>query len=279
MLNNQGRPTHPGEASTSEARTFTGNRGLNMEEALIFETGRLDATGVDIDEPAHFASRLGAHARRSEIGLPGLSEPEALRHYVRLSRMNYAIDAGLYPLGSCTMKHNPRLNEKIARLPGFADIHPLQPVSTVQGALEMIDDLARALMTLTGMSAIAMSPKAGAHGELCGMMAVKAAIAARADDGARNVVLVPDSAHGTNPATAAAIGFSVRPVPAGAEGIVSANAVKGALGPEVAAIMLTNPNTCGLFEREIVAIAEAVHDAGAFFYCCLLYTSPSPRDA
>ena len=267
MLNNQGRPTHSGEASTSDARTFTGNRALDMEEALIFETGRLDATGVDIDEPPVFASRLGAHARQSEIGLPGLSEPEALRHYVRLSRMNYAIDAGLYPLGSCTMKHNPRLNEKMARLPGFADIHPLQPVSTVQGALELIDDLARALMTLTGMSAIAMSPKAGAHGELCGMMAVKAAIAARADGAARNFVLVPESAHGTNPATAAAIGFSVRPVPAGADGTVSAEAVKRALGPEVAAIMLTNPNTCGLFEREIVAIAEAVHEAGAFFYC------------
>ncbi len=267
MLNNQGRPTHSGDASVSEARTFTGNRALEMEEALIFETGRFDATGVDIDEPAPFASRLGGHARQSEIGLPGLSEPEALRHYVRLSRMNYAIDAGLYPLGSCTMKHNPRLNEKMARLPGFADIHPLQPVSTVQGALELIDDLARALMTLTGMSAIAMSPKAGAHGELCGMMAIKAAIAARGEGGARTVVLAPESAHGTNPATAAAIGFSVRPVPAGPEGIVSAEAVRGALGPDVAAIMLTNPNTCGLFEREIVAIAEAVREAGAFFYC------------
>jgi glycine dehydrogenase subunit 2 len=267
MLNNQGRPTHPGQASNSDSRTFTGNRALDMEEPLIFETGRLDATGVDIDEPPPFASRLGAHARQSDIGLPGLSEPEALRHYVRLSRMNYAIDAGLYPLGSCTMKHNPRLNEKMARLPGFADIHPLQPVSTVQGALELIDDLARALMILTGMSAIAMSPKAGAHGELCGMMAIKAAIAARAEGGARNVVLVPESAHGTNPATAAAIGFSVRPVPAGADGIVSSDAVQGALGPEVAAIMLTNPNTCGLFEREIVAIAQAVREAGAFFYC------------
>ncbi|MGA2792336.1 MAG: aminomethyl-transferring glycine dehydrogenase subunit GcvPB [Roseiarcus sp.] len=267
MLNNRGRPTHSGEASTSDLRTFTGNRALDMEEPLIFQTGRLDATGVDIGEPSPFATRLGAHARQSEIGLPGLSEPEALRHYVRLSRMNYAIDAGLYPLGSCTMKHNPRLNEKMARLPGFADIHPLQPVSTVQGALELIDDLARALMTLTGMSAIAMSPKAGAHGELCGMMAIKAAIAARAEGAVRTVVLVPESAHGTNPATAAAIGFSVRPVPAGADGIVSSDAVRGALGPEVAAIMLTNPNTCGLFEREIVAIAQAVHEAGALFYC------------
>ena len=267
MLNNQGRPTRAGEASTAEAATFTGNRALDMEEALIFETGRLDATGVDIDEPPAFASRLGAHARKGEIGLPGLSEPEALRHYVRLSRRNYSIDAGLYPLGSCTMKHNPRLNEKMARLPGFADIHPLQPTSTVQGALELIDDLAHILMAMTGMPAIAMSPKAGAHGELCGMMAIKAAIKARGEGATRNVVLVPESAHGTNPATAALIGFSVRSVPTGADGIVCPAAVKAALGPEVAAIMLTNPNTCGLFEREIAAIAEVVHEAGAFFYC------------
>jgi glycine dehydrogenase subunit 2 len=267
MLNNQGRPTRAGEASTADLSTFTGNRALDMEEALIFETARYDATGVDIDEPAPFVSRLGAHARRGEIGLPGLSEPEALRHYVRLSRKNYSIDAGLYPLGSCTMKHNPRLNEKMARLPGFADIHPLQPASTVQGALELIDDLARTLLAMTGMAAIAMSPKAGAHGELCGMMTIKAAIAARGEGATRKVVLVPESAHGTNPATAALIGFSVRSVPAGADGIVNPDAVRAALGPDVAAIMLTNPNTCGLFEREIVAIAEAVHEAGAFFYC------------
>jgi glycine dehydrogenase subunit 2 len=267
MLNNQGRPTRSSESSSAAAATFTGNRALDMEEALIFEIGRLDATGVDIDEPPPVASRLGAHARKSEIGLPGLSEPEAMRHYVRLSRKNYSIDAGLYPLGSCTMKHNPRLNEKMARLPGFADIHPLQPTSTVQGALELIDDLARTLMAMAGMPAIAMSPKAGAHGELCGMMAIKAAIEARGEGATRNVVLVPESAHGTNPATAALIGFSVRSVSTGADGIVDPAAVKAALGPEVAAIMLTNPNTCGLFEREIAAIAEAVHEAGAFFYC------------
>jgi glycine cleavage system P protein (glycine dehydrogenase) subunit 2 len=259
MLNTQDRSTRAGEVPVIEPATFTGNRGLDIEEALVFETGRADATGVDIDEPAPFAMRLGAFERRAPIGLPGLTEPETLRHYVRLSRKNYSIDGGIYPLGSCTMKHNPRLNEKLARLSGFADIHPLQPVATVQGALE--------LMALTGMSAIAMSPKAGAHGELCGMMAIKAAIAARGEGAARNVVLVPESAHGTNPATAALIGFSVRAVPAGEDGIVSAAAVRSALGPDVAAIMLTNPNTCGLFEREIVLIAEAVHAAGAYFYC------------
>jgi glycine dehydrogenase subunit 2 len=267
FMNNQGRPTQPGEATPIARATFTGNRGLDIEEALIFETGRLDATGVDIDEPEPFAERLGPHARAAPIGLPGLTEPETMRHYVRVSRNNYAIDAGLYPLGSCTMKHNPRLNEKMARLPGFADLHPLQPTSTAQGALALIRALGGLLLKMTGMSAVAMQPKAGAHGELCGLMAIKAAIAARGEGATRNVVLVPDSAHGTNPATAALVGFSVRAVPAGADGTVSAAAARAALGPEVAAIMLTNPNTCGLFEREIVEIAAAMHEAGAYFYC------------
>jgi glycine dehydrogenase subunit 2 len=246
--------------------TFTSNRGLAMEEALIFEVGRTEVTGVDIAEPAEFTPRLGG-LERENIGLPGLSEPEAIRHYVRLSQKNYAIDSGIYPLGSCTMKHNPRLNERMARLAGFADVHPLQPQSTVQGALELIAELSRWLVELTGMSAVAMSPKAGAHGEACGMMAIKAAIAARGEGAQRRFVLVPDSAHGTNPATAALIGFSVRQIPAQADGTVSIGAVAAALGPDVAAIMLTNPNTCGLFEREIVEIAEAVHAAGAYFYC------------
>src|SRR5277367_374563 len=266
-MNFQGRPTRPETAASSVRETFTGNRGLNMEEALIFESGRFDATGVDIDQPPAFESKLGPHARRSAIELPGLSEPEAIRHYVRLSRNNYSIDAGLYPLGSCTMKHNPRLNEKMARLPGFADVHPLQPVSTAQGALEIVEALSNALLTMTGMDAVAMSPKAGAHGELCGMMAIKAAIEARGEGATRQVVLVPDSAHGTNPATAALIGFSVRSVPTGADGNVSVEAVRAALAPDVAAIMLTNPNTCGLFERQIVGIGDAVHEAGAYFYC------------
>ena len=266
-MNRQGRPTRPEDAVAIAGETFTGNRALDIEEALIFETGRADATGVDFETPAPFPSRLGPHARQGALDLPGLTEPEAVRHYVRLSRDNYSIDAGIYPLGSCTMKHNPRLNEKMARLAGFADVHPLQPVSTAQGALMVIEALADALMTMTGMRAVAMSPKAGAHGELCGMMAIKAAIEASGEAGTRRFVLVPDSAHGTNPATAALIGLSVRPVPAGADGNVSADAVRNALGSDVAAIMLTNPNTCGLFEREIVGIAEAVRAAGAYFYC------------
>jgi glycine dehydrogenase subunit 2 len=266
-MNNQGRPTRPVESTAAPTATFTGNRGLDIEEPLLFEIGRPETSGVDVDEPPAFADRLGSHARPDPIGLPGLSEPETLRHYVRLSRKNYAIDSGIYPLGSCTMKHNPRLNEKMARLPGFADVHPLQPVSTAQGALALIKQLAETLLTMTSMQAVAMTPKAGAHGELCGMMAIKAALTAAGEAEARKIVIVPDSAHGTNPATAALIGFSVRSVPARADGTVSAEAVRAALGPDVAAIMLTNPNTCGLFEHEIFEIAEAVHAAGAYFYC------------
>ena len=267
MMNIEGRPTGIGEIVAAPPKTFTGNRALDVEEGVIFDSGRLDFTGVDIDEPAPFKSRLGGLERQGEIGLPGLSEPETMRHYVRLSQKNYAIDSGLYPLGSCTMKHNPRLNEKMARLPGFGDIHPLQPISTVQGALELMEQLADWLMKLSGMEAIALSPKAGAHGEMCGMMAIKAAIAARGEGATRKVVLAPESAHGTNPATAAALGFTVRPVPAGPDGLVHPDAVAAALGPDVAAIMLTNPNTCGLFERDIVEIARLVHEAGAYFYC------------
>jgi glycine dehydrogenase subunit 2 len=244
--------------------TFTGNRGLAVEEALIFEIGRADTTGVDLEEPVEFVMRLGKLERTAPIGLPGLSEPEAMRHYVRLSQKNFGIDTGVFPLGSCTMKHNPRLNEKMARLAGFGDIHPLQPLSTVPGAIALIAELSRWLSELTGMPAIAMTPKAGAHGELCGMMAIKAALAARGE--ARSVVLVPESAHGTNPATAALLGYRIEAVPARRDGTVDPAEVAKRLSPDVGAMMLTNPNTCGLFERDVVAIAEAVHAAGAFFY-------------
>jgi glycine dehydrogenase subunit 2 len=163
------------------------------------------------------------------------------------------------------MKHNPRLNEKMARLPGFADIHPLQPVQTVQGALEVMDRLAHWLKTLTGMPAVALSPGAGAHGEYCGIVAIRAALEARGEK--RKRVLVPESAHGTNPATAAACGFEVEAIPADSRGRVDLAAFKAKLVPDVAAIMLTNPNTCGLFESDIVEIARAIHDVGGFFYC------------
>lgn len=262
-MNTQGRPTHIA-ANTEMPRSV--RSALLPEEPLIFELGDNQDTGVDLPDVEISISRLGAHVRKSAIDLPGLSEPEATRHYVRLSRLNMSIDGGMYPLGSCTMKHNPRLNEKTARLPGFADIHPLQPVATVRGALELMQELAHWLMTLTNTSAVAMSPKAGAHGELCGMMAIKAAHDAKGE-GHRNIVLVPESAHGTNPATAAFLGYAVKSIPANDDGTVDAQAVKSALGPDVAAIMLTNPNTCGLFEPDVVEIAAAVHEAGAYFYC------------
>ena len=266
MLSSQGRDLQP-HAVPAQRQTFTGNRALELEEPLLFDIGHMEAVGVDIDEPDNFTFRLGTHERAEPVPLVGLSEPETVSHYVRLSRKNYSIDAGIFPLGSCTMKHNPRLNEKLARLPGIGDIHPLQPQSTVQGALALMQELSHWLLELTGMQTVALSPKAGAHGEMCGMMAIKAAISARGEGKTRNVVLVPDSAHGTNPATAALIGMKVRAVPAGEDGTVHPHAVKAALGPDVAAIMLTNPNTCGLFERDIVEIAHLVHDAGAYFYC------------
>lgn len=250
-----------------EPKTATGNRGLQIEEPLLFEIGSPDFTGVDIEEPEAFESRLGEVERRDAMGLPGLSEPETMRHFVRLSQKNYAIDTGIFPLGSCTMKHNPRLNEKMARLPGFGDIHPLQPQKTVQGAIELMRQLSDWLTKLTGMPAIALSPKAGAHGELCGMIAIRAAIEAKGEAATRRVVLVPDSAHGTNPATAALLGYSVRSVAAEKDGTVRASTVREALGADVAAMMLTNPNTCGLFEPEIAEIAKALHEAGAYLYC------------
>jgi glycine dehydrogenase subunit 2 len=245
--------------------TITGNRGLQIEEALIFDQSSPDHCGVDFAAAPPFRARLGGIERQGTIGLPGLSEPEVVRHFTRLSQKNYAVDSGLYPLGSCTMKHNPRLNEKLARLPGLADIHPLQPVSTIPGALALIDTLAHWLKTLTGMPAIALSPGAGAHGELCGMMSIRAALEARGEQ--RHRVIVPESAHGTNPATAAACGYTVDTVPGNPQGRVNTGALKDKLDTDVAALMLTNPNTCGLFEREILEIADAVHTAGAFFYC------------
>jgi glycine dehydrogenase subunit 2 len=273
------KPQAP-EQGEGEVRTWTGNRALMLEEPLLFEIGDAQGTGVDFP-PKNTASTLGHRAqegpledllhanmkllRTRPIGLAGLSEPETVRHYTRLSRQNYAIDLGLFPLGSCTMKHNPRLNEKMARLPGFADIHPLQPLNTVQGALELIVKLGEWLVKLTGMHSVAMSPKAGAHGELCGLLAIRSALEARGDK--REVVLVPESAHGTNPATAAFAGYRVENIPATERGRVDLEALKARLGPDVAGVMITNPNTCGLFEPDMIAISEAVHAAGGFVYC------------
>lgn len=263
-LNQSGWRPEMNAGGADDSTTFTGNRALMLEEPLLFEIGSTETTGVDFDEDTG-AADLGPLARSAPIGLPGLSESETVRHYTRLSRQNYAIDLGLFPLGSCTMKHNPRLNEKVARMPGFADVHPLQPQETVQGAYAVIHELAEWLVTLTGMHAVAMSPKAGAHGELCGVLCIKAALAARGED--RRVLLVPESAHGTNPATAAFAGFTVEDIPANAEGRVDLAALEARLGPDVAGVMITNPNTCGLFERDLKAISDAVHAAGGYVYC------------
>ena len=263
----EGRTTEPVTPlpEKDEHMTATGNKALMLKEPLIFEIGSADTTGVDLPPRPRVESRLGGHERRRPLDLPGLSEPETVRHYTRLSRQNYGIDLGLFPLGSCTMKHNPRLNERIARLPGFADIHPLQPVDSVRGALEVINELAHWLIALTGMHGVAMTPKAGAHGELCGMLCIKAALEARGD--AREVVLVPESAHGTNPATAAFAGYRVEEIPATRGGRVDLEALRARLGPDVAAVMITNPNTCGLFEPDMHRISELVHEAGGFVYC------------
>ena len=259
-----GRVTRP-EAPLEGAAGASHGHGLVQDEPLIFELGGWEKTGVDLP-PADFdAADLAGLTRTAPIGLPGLSEPETLRHYVRLSQKNHAIDLAMYPLGSCTMKHNPRLNEKLARLPGFADIHPLQPQSSVQGALALMDQLAHWLKTLTGLPAVALSPKAGAHGELCGLLAIRAAHETRGD--ARRRVLVPTSAHGTNPATAALAGYQVTEIAQTAEGRVDLADLAAKLAPDIAAVMVTNPNTCGLFEYDVIEIARLTHAAGAYFYC------------
>ncbi len=270
-MKSEGRPTAPTAANMNDRVTVSGSKGLDQAEKLIFEIGTPRRTGVDLPEPTGRKSRLGGHERQGEIGLPGLSEPETMRHYVRLSQKNYAIDLGVYPLGSCTMKHNPRLNEKVARMPGFADVHPFQPESTVQGALELMYELSHWLMTLCNMPAVALTPKAGAHGELCGMMAIRARLDA---DGAshKRRVIVPEAAHGTNPATAVQCGFTVDEIPGDDRGRVDMAALREKLAgadkdSDIAGIMLTNPNTCGLFENDIIEIADLIHAAGGYFYC------------
>ena len=216
--------------------------------------------------PADALARLPAEQRRRQpLALPELSEPEVTRHFVNLSQLNYAVDTGFYPLGSCTMKFNPKVNEWAARLPGFAELHPLAPDSLAQGALELLWELQEALAEISGMRAVSLQPAAGAQGELTGILMIRAYHESRGDT-ARRDVIVPDSSHGTNPATASMAGFRTVTVPSGSDGGVDLDALRAALGPATAAVMLTNPSTFGLFERRIVEILDAVHSVDALAY-------------
>lgn len=241
--------------------------GLNYEEPLLWDYTPSDGPAVDLPPLKGMAPRTGV-ASRGSIGLPQLKEPQVLRHFVRLSTKNFSIDHGFFPLGSCTMKHNPRLNEKMARLAGFAHIHPLQPVSTVQGALGLMYELQGWLGTLTGLPHVCLTPAAGAHGELAGLMTIRRAHELNGQ-GHRKIILCPDSAHGTNPATAAMCGYELRVIPTKDTGCVTLEAFKEALGDgkDVAGMMVTNPNTCGLFENDIKTCADLLHQAGGYFYC------------
>jgi glycine dehydrogenase subunit 2 len=203
--------------------------------------------------------------RGSALGLPELSEPQVIRHFTNLSHLNYSVDGGFYPLGSCTMKHNPRVNEWAARLPGFATLHPLAPDALAQGSLQLLWELQGMLSEIGGMHATTLQPAAGAHGELTGILLIRAYHHARGDTD-RDEVIVPDSSHGTNPATASMAGFRTVTVQSAPDGGVDLDALRAALGPRTAAVMLTNPSTLGLFERRIVELLEATHAAGALAY-------------
>ncbi len=243
------------------------SRALHYEEPLLWELSQADAGGVDLPPLKNTKLRTGLPERKA-TGLPQLKEPQVVRHFVRLSTKNYSIDSGFFPLGSCTMKHNPRVNEKVARLPGLGNIHPMQPEETVQGALALMYDLQHWLATLTGLPGVCLSPAAGAHGELAGIMTIRRAHELKGNSH-KTVILCPDSAHGTNPATAAMCGYSIRVIPTKETGCVTVEAFKEALGDgkDVAGMMVTNPNTCGLFERDILEISKLLHDAGGYFYC------------
>lgn len=244
------------------------NAGLNLEEDLIFRKSRPGSCGVDLPKIPDFKLRIKGQ-KRKYIGLPEVTEPDVIGHFVNLSSENYSIDAGFYPLGSCTMKHNPRLNEKVARFPGFANIHPLQDESTIQGALELMYELQNWLTIMTGLDAACLAPAAGAQGELAGILTIRAALTAKGNP--RKIILIPDSAHGTNPATAATCGYDIKVIPSDKKtGEVNFEEFKKLVAEyneDIAAIMLTNPNTCGKFESKVKEIADIIHEIGAYFYC------------
>jgi len=203
--------------------------------------------------------------RDRDANLPEVSEPEVVRHYTSLSRLNHGVDVGFYPLGSCTMKYNPKINEDVSRLEGFSKVHPYQPEETIQGSLKLLYELNKMLCEITGMDWVTLQPAAGSHGELTGMMIIKAYHKNRGDEG-RDKILIPDSAHGTNPSSAAMAGFQVVEIPSNDRGSVDVEALKQMVGQDTAGLMLTNPNTLGLFEEDIIEIAQIVHDAGGLLY-------------
>lgn len=206
------------------------------------------------------------HIRKSAAPLPEVSELQAVRHFVRLSRLNHAVDVGFYPLGSCTMKYNPKVNEEAASLPGFSRVHPYQPLQSVQGALELMHHLERFLCEIAGLSRATLQPAAGAHGELLGLMLMRAYHEENGEGDTRRKVLIPDAAHGTNPASAAMCGYQVVEIPTDSRGGMDLEALRTAVGPDTAGLMLTNPNTLGLFDEQIHLLAELVHDAGGLLY-------------
>ena len=242
---------------------------ISQNEQLLFEMSSPGKAGYqlpELDVPAVDAeAALGAANVRAGIeGFPEVSEVEAIRHFTRLSTWNYAIDLGMYPLGSCTMKYNPRVNEQVARIDGLAWLHPYQPQQLAQGALEVMARLEAALAEITGMDAVTLQPAAGAHGEMTGILLVRALLESRG--AARKKILIPDSAHGTNPATAAIAGYQVANIRSNAQGMIDVERLAATVDEDVAALMLTNPNTLGVFERNVRPIAEILHSKGALLY-------------
>ena len=241
---------------------------MKYYDKLIFELsqpGRIGFSLPEIPGQARNDFKGSTVWRESKLDLPEVSEVDVVRHYTNLSQMNFGVDTGFYPLGSCTMKYNPKINEEIANMPAFLGLHPLQPESTTKGALEIYVGMDKALAAITGMKHFTFLPCAGAHGELTGLMLMREYHMSRGDS-ARTKVIVPDSAHGTNPASAAVCGLDIVVVKSKENGLVDVEALKPLLGPDIAGIMMTNPNTLGLFERDIKEIAKLVHDCGGLLY-------------
>jgi glycine dehydrogenase subunit 2 len=243
-------------------------RHLIHHEPPIFEKGKPGRTGASLpkcDVPAKDPiADWGSLGRQTAPALPEVSEVEVTRHYTRLSRWNYAIDIGMFPLGSCTMKYNPKINEQVARMPGLSALHPYQPESTLEGALALMYELERSLCAITGMVRATLQPAAGAHGELAGVMLMRAALLDKGRKAGK--ILIPDSAHGTNPATCALNGFQTVSLPTSEHGIVDLDTVRKAIDADTAGIMITNPSTLGLFEENIAEIAEMIHKVGGYVY-------------